>query len=227
MNEIVLNANLITLDEPPLKIMYTRHEDAGLSIVVGVRKDDLLNEFRNMNHEQLKSFFMSEIDKDSKNNGAKHLVNIQAILTYLDVKFRGIFDKEFEEEFYKKLIWSSVPDDAINPREINDDDHPNTREFRNAWCDVTPEPRVDIDLAKAKEIQLTKMREERQKKFDELGFPIRLSPELEAAIVSQENKNKLKALRDATEPLKALVAEGYNDETVLDQIRNLGRLNDV
>ncbi len=130
-------------------------------------------------------------------------------------------DSEYEDHVWDR----SVPEDAINARVIDDEDIPTTREFRNAWCDATPESRIDIDLSKAKDIQLEKLRLERQKAFVDLGFPQKLNPEVENAIVSPETKEKLKALRDATEPLKALVVEGYNDEAILQKIRELGKLN--
>lgn len=97
-------------------------------------------------------------------------------------------------------------------------------DFRNAWCDVTEEPAIDIDLAKAKECQLEKLRVNRQQAFIDLGFPQKLSPEVEEAILSSETKEKLKTLRDATEPLKALEVSGYNDKAVLDQLKSLAAL---
>jgi hypothetical protein len=118
----------------------------------------------------------------------------------------------------------SLPEGVVY-RYVDDHDIPSSREFRNAWCDVTQESRIDIDLTKAKDIQLSKMRAERQKKFEELGFPYKLDSQLEEAIISKDTRDKLQSLRDATEPLKALEVSGYNDNAVLDQIKELGAFN--
>ena len=139
----------------------------------------------------------------------------------LELIFGNMTQEQYEEHVLTRTV--RMPG-AFGERFIDDADLPSTREFRNAWCDVTPESRIDIDLERAKTIKLDQMRKERQKKFEELGFPTRLNPELEAAIISQETRDKLKDLRDATEPLKALEATGYNDETILNQIRNLAIL---
>lgn len=117
----------------------------------------------------------------------------------------------------------SIPDDAINPRDVDDADIPETKEFRNAWCDVTPESRIDIDCTKAKEIQLAKMREKREELFAPLDKQFMLALERGAdtsSIVAKKN-----ALRDVTEPLKDLDTAGkVNDEALLEEIRKLGAL---
>lgn len=55
---------------------------------------------------------------------------------------------------------------------------------------------VFIDMEKAKIIHLSKLRQMRERKFIELGFPNRINSEVENAILSDDIKAKLKQLRD-------------------------------
>lgn len=130
------------------------------------------------------------------------------------------------EEDYIDFIRERCRGDAIRFRFINEEDYPQDKYFPiEAWCDVTPESRIDIDCTKAKEIELGRMREKRQKAFEEFGFPVRLNPELEKSMLSDETRKKLQELRDKTEPLKSLDTTGkYNDEDLLNEIKRLGSL---
>lgn len=143
----------------------------------------------------------------------------------LELVFGQLTDQQYEDHIIQRNL-------SVNPRMIGLTiadlkilELPSSREFRDAWCDITAESRVDIDLSKAKELQLRKLRLARQQAFVDLGFPQKLNPEIEDAILSSETKAKIQSLRDATEPLKALEVSGYNDEAVLKQIRELGTLN--
>lgn len=129
-----------------------------------------------------------------------------------------------EEEYEAHVRERSIPENAIGVRDVEDTDIPSNREFRNAWCDVTEETRIDIDLKKAKDIQLIKLRIEREQAFKDLGFANKLHPDIEEALLSAETKQALKDLRDVTEPLKALEVDGFNDEAVLTKIKELGTL---
>lgn len=212
------------------KIMYTRPElddigqyDGGLSIIIPCEKNRVLRDLRGMDKEQLVKWLLWQIQKMNPHGTA--MFNYQSLHDYVVANFQGIWDQEFEDMVFEYIVWASVPAEAINPRIIEDENIPASREFRSAWCDVTPEAKIDIDLVKAKEVQLEKLRLERQRAFVDLGFPQKLHPEIEEGILSTETKAKLQALRDVTEPLKSLVVEGYNDESVLQQIRDLGKLN--
>lgn len=115
----------------------------------------------------------------------------------------------------------------VEIREINASDIPGSREFRNAWTDVTSETRIDINCDKAKQIQLEKLRSERNKKLEELDKQFMLVLEKdEGAQTTIDEKQRIidekQRLRDITNPLKALNCEGvYNDEAVLNQIKEL------
>lgn len=130
------------------------------------------------------------------------------------------------DEAYEAHVFSkSVPEDAIEPRYIDDADIPADREFRNAWADISTEAKVDIHHGEAKKIALEKLRLARKEKFIELGFPYHLDESVEAYIVPEATRAKLKALREATDPLKNLKVSGHSDPEVLEKIKELGTLN--
>jgi len=125
------------------------------------------------------------------------------------------------EKEYKDRVRLTVPNDAINPREIDPKDIPDDREFRGAWVDKTIEPVVDIDLIKAKEIKLELIRQQRVKLFDKADgeFMRALETGAEAELIAAKEKKAM--LRNLTEGLKALdvkdIAElkGVDIETYL------------
>lgn len=124
--------------------------------------------------------------------------------------------KEYSEHVYRK----SIPEDAINIREIEDTDLPD-REFRNAWVDVTEESRIDICCSKARDLKLEEVRAKRKELLVEQDSKFMIA--LETGKGLDEVKAEKQRLRDITEPLKALDVEGkYNDEEVLASIRQLG-----
>ena len=68
------------------------------------------------------------------------------------------------------------------------------RYFRNAWQHV--DGSISVHMDKAKKIHLDKLRDIRSIKFMNMGFPARLNPQVENAILDDETKLKLKELRD-------------------------------
>jgi hypothetical protein len=135
-----------------------------------------------------------------------------------------VLGKLTDEAYRAHVLERSIPEYAINMRPIEDSDFPESREFRNAWCDITPSSKVDIDLKKAKDIKLQHMRYYRDKKLEKLDKELMIASETGGDV--EGIKTKKQALREATEPLKNLEVSGYNDEAVLQQIRELGTLHD-
>lgn len=127
-------------------------------------------------------------------------------------------------EYKQHVIERSIPADAINVREITDLDIPSSREFRNAWKDITPESNIDICCTTAKELKLAEMRRERNLLLDieDKNFMIALEKGEDTSVISSRKQE----LRDITEPLKALNTTGkVNDENVLQQIKDLSIIN--
>lgn len=139
--------------------------------------------------------------------------------------FDGVNVTLTDEAFYN-FAKSYIPEGATGIRELSGEEHIAAasayRKHREAWCDVTDDGKINIDMTKAKDIALTRLRGMRQECFIELGFPIRLDPAVEEAIVPVETRTKLQELRDVTEPLKALDTAGkYDDDALLAQIDEL------
>lgn len=107
------------------------------------------------------------------------------------------------DEEYRDHVWQrSVPADAVNAVEIPDEYQLPDREFRDAWAQDGM--RVKHDMQKVKEIQLKKLRVERDAllvKYD--GLQSR-AIDLNDAVAMADVKAKKQALRDATEALKKL-----------------------
>jgi len=115
---------------------------------------------------------------------------------------------------------TTYPNAYVSHREIDELDIPATREFRKAWTDITNETIIDIDLAKAKEVQLTKLRALRDRALEKLDKKYMIAVELGTAVT--DIKTAKQQLRDITEDLKNLVVSGVNDEDVLNRIKELG-----
>jgi hypothetical protein len=136
-----------------------------------------------------------------------------------------------QQEYEDHILQNAVNEPAKNIRIIQRSDLPSDElgetdnYWQDAFCDVTPESRVDIDHKKAIDVQLQKTRFARQIIFEQIGFPMPPVPEIEA-ILYPATKVKLQALRDVTEPLKNLAVDGYNDEKVLSNIKSLGVIPD-
>lgn len=127
-----------------------------------------------------------------------------------------------DEECYN-IILNTIPKEATGIRELSYEEHVNKdRKYRNAWCDVTPDEKINIDMNKAKEIAIDNLRFMRQKSFEELGFKYKLDSSVEEALVSPEVKNKLEALRNITEPLKLLeIKIPYDDDETIEMLNQL------
>lgn len=131
-----------------------------------------------------------------------------------------------DEAYWAHIYERAIPKDAINVRKITVDEVPVSREFRDAWVDVTPTPNIDVSLEKVKDLVLKNIRRKRVKllleqdglyqRAVELGLPTN-------DIVAEKN-----ALRNATDPIKALdVAGKFNDDVLLKQLKDLDKLPEV
>lgn len=95
--------------------------------------------------------------------------NISIVIPSPKWQLEEIFGPMSENQ-YRKHVWDkSVPPDAIDPKEISDDDIPQDRYFRNAWRPC-PEKKIRIDMPKAREIHMEKIRRHRDKRLKELDI---------------------------------------------------------
>lgn len=159
-----------------MKLMYTRPEDNGVSIVVAAPKEV-----------------------------------IERVLGPLT-------QKQYETHVMER----SIPEGALNVKIIKDEDIPNTREFRNAWVDVTEDSKINIDLVKAKDIALAELRKTRNEELDKLDKKLLIERELGNDVSSILEEKK--ALREITDPLKNLEVSGVDNEEILETLRKLKQL---
>lgn len=131
-----------------------------------------------------------------------------------------------EEEYEKHVLEKSIPSNAKNVRFIEVSDIPDSREFRNAWVDVTDKSCIDVCCTKAKEVALANLRYQRNKKLAETDVELTRALESEDSIALSKIKQKRQNLRDITEPLKQINTNNkINDEELLNKIRQMSKLD--
>lgn len=82
----------------------------------------------------------------------------------------------------------------IEPRE---EYFPGNLAFRDAWCDVTPEPKIDINIPKARDIHRDRLRAMRAEKFTALD--IEMTRAFDNPSKQKDIEAKRQALRDVTQ----------------------------
>jgi hypothetical protein len=87
------------------------------------------------------------------------------------------------------------------------DNLPSDDTFREAWTDDNDTDTVDVDMPRARAVLLSRIRAARGVKFAQLGFPVRLHTSVEEAIVPQETRDILQALRDIPQRLDLFAVE--------------------
>ena len=90
----------------------------------------------------------------------------------------------------------TLKDNVVSWREIKPSHIPRDRAFRDAWCDVTAAPTIDINMTKAKDIHRNRLRAMREPKLAALDVEMTRAfadPAKQAAIDA-----KRQALRDVT-----------------------------
>jgi len=117
------------------------------------------------------------------------------------------------DEQYEALVMErSIPENAINVREIEDTDFPTVDGFRDAWEDGGD--KININLIKAKDINLGRLRQKRDSLLDTYDKLLARAMEIGTEQEVDNLKTKKQQLRDATEPLKALTNPTSIDEII-------------
>lgn len=89
--------------------------------------------------------------------------------------------------------------EVVSWREIDISGIPSDRTFRNAWCDVTPEPVIDIDMTKARNIHRDRLREMRAPKLAALDIEYQRADEAGDTQAKRDISSRKQALRDVTD----------------------------
>jgi hypothetical protein len=141
----------------------------------------------------------------------KHKNGSISIMTALSDDAEGEIEKWSENDRATILSW----------RKIKPTDLPDSREFRNAWCDVTAESCIDINHEKVRDICLDRLRGKRDEKLKELDVTfIRALEQSDAKLMAKTCAQK-QGLRDATEALKNLDVSGVNDAALIGRLSAL------
>jgi len=90
----------------------------------------------------------------------------------------------------------AVPDDWVRVADLPEENCPNDRTFRNAWTWTTPDPVIDIDFDKAKEITKDRLRTERKPLLEALDIETMRNITDTTKLVEIEAKKQV--LRDVT-----------------------------
>lgn len=147
----------------------------------------------------------------------KYLINLASGKISIITLINGDIDSELAK--FKSTL---VDDEIIGYRLLTDSDIPESREFRDAWVDISESSKIDVDVVKAKEAKLDQLRYKRNLALEDLDpqFVKALSMSDEIKLV--EIKAEQQRLRDITEPLKALQVSGINDDVAIANIKALG-----
>lgn len=97
-------------------------------------------------------------------------------------------------------------DEYVSHRVVDDSQIPEDSYFFEAWTDDYDTDTVDVDMTKAQNIHMGKIRAARSLKFEELGFPTKLDADLEAAIIPESTRATLQTLRDIPQNIDLTVA---------------------
>lgn len=135
-----------------------------------------------------------------------------------------VFGKLTDAQYEKHVIARSIPA-GTEYRELADTDIPSSREFRDAWVDVTSESTVDICCEKARDLKLSELRERRNRKLAETDIQMTRALEQNDTAKRDALKTTRQNLRNITDPLKALNVTGkVNDEALLNEIKRISEL---
>jgi len=136
-------------------------------------------------------------------NGDRFMVDIETVVMHqFDDLRKMITPDETPTEAFNRLGEAFIQ--SLHPYRVTTLDKIPTDElrcFRNAWTDDFDTDTVDVCMIKAKDLHMTRVRKARDKKFIEMGFPYKLDSNLEAAIIPQDIRDKLKKLRDIPQKL--------------------------
>jgi len=119
------------------------------------------------------------------------------------------------KEYKAYVIDKSVPKGALKVKVIKDKDLPASREFREAWVDVTNDTKVNIDMTKVKEIKLKELRKIRNEELAKTDIEVTKALESNNSDLLSAERAYRSNLRNATEGLKALKTDGAVDDDKL------------
>lgn len=118
-----------------------------------------------------------------------------------------------DEQYKAHVMAKSIPPDATNVREIDDEHIPASREFRNAWIDPNKNGALAISAILAKESKLNNL------KLDALSLRKELQDKQMLGEDATEIQSKIDNLLAKSRALKAVAPSDHIDEDALSQIK--------
>ena len=113
------------------------------------------------------------------------------------------------------------PHKYLSHREMPDDAVPTDRTFRDAWADTTPELTIDIDMAKAREIHLGRIRIKRNAELSKLDTQATKAQDIGDAETLTQIRTRKQELRDLPATLAPTLASAVSVDA-LKAIQPLG-----
>ena len=109
------------------------------------------------------------------------------------------------------LKWKLVnPGKYISHRDMQDEVIPTDRDFRNAWTDTTPELTIDIDMVKARDIHLSRIREQRNAELAKLDVEAIKAQDMGNAETLAQIRARKQELRDLPATLAPTLASALS-----------------
>jgi hypothetical protein len=98
----------------------------------------------------------------------------------------------------------------VSHREMPDDAIPEDRTFRDAWDDTTPELTIDIDMAKARDIHLNRIRIKRNAELSKLDIQAIKAQDVGDAEALTQIRAQKQELRDLPATLTSTLASAVS-----------------
>ena len=103
--------------------------------------------------------------------------------------------------------WKLVnPGAYVSHRQMPDDVIPTDRTFRDAWADTTPELTIDVDMAKARDIHLERIRIKRNAELSKLDIQATKAQDIGDAETLTQIRTRKQELRDLPATLAPTLA---------------------
>jgi hypothetical protein len=107
--------------------------------------------------------------------------------------------------------WGDLhPNKYISHREMPDDVIPSDRTFRDAWADTTPELTIDVDMAKARDIHLERIRIKRNIELSKLDIQATKAQDVGDAETLTQIRARKQELRDLPATLAPTLASAVS-----------------
>lgn len=178
---------------------------------------------KNYAKEQLLAYASREVEM-CRTGATLHYEPRKKLQKFIIENFTGEFTEEFKDDFYKELVWASIPSNAINPREITYDILPSDNSYRDAWEAHPTELKIRVNHEKSRDIEIDRLLILKKVLLKNQAIAFADMGNEDREEVLNEFQSKRRLIEDAITKLKGLEAKGYASESDLDVIKAKGLL---